>query len=824
MTWLYFNQYSISSLVQLILSGIVTIYFLTQKNKSPRAWYRSIAFIFLTGFFVATFFTTCIYAPWGIYFVTAQYGLLLISVTLFVQFMYHLPKKVYHVESKTTFMLGGFISFATIAYLVWKLIENQAYLPFEHLLTNGIILFGFLWIIIVGVRHALRLPHISDEEFAELTGEPHKTKKQLSKESWQVSTLFIVGVLPTLSNLLYYGSIISQTSYLLVANTIYLIFLFLFILAYFEISPEPSSLSKKMVGISLTTMLAALSIVGSITMLNYSTAFHSKKEVKDTQTIAFIPIKGNQYRIEEKKFTFDSQLGFNLRLKDANSARINLNFEFPFAGKVWHDIFIGSNGIVSFETGISTYNYFEFVRDIPKIAPLYKDLNPEKGGGVFFKQTEDTMIITWNQVPDFGKKNSNTVQLTLIKDGSFFFTYLGISQVLPGYVGIHLGNSSTEVKPIVFSSQLPQTSSNRSSVYEDFYEENRNYIHEGAVVFIVGICILTLFILIIFPLFFRSTVTRPLKDLLTAVRRVDEGDLTVSVQFKSEDEIGFITRSFNEMVKSIRDGKQSEILRLQAEKEEEIMSRELQRKAKELEFARNVQLSMLPKTHLNTSAIEVFGKMRSASEVGGDYYDIIKVYENRYCIAVGDATGHGVAAGLVVAMIKMALVNSIRSFDQSLTLKQLFENLNRSLKECLPDRGMGMALAITILNLDTMTADVAAVGMPFPFWCVKSTDTISPIVLTGPPLGYMSELVVTKNVIPLQSGDALIFHSDGYTERLNPKDELWEDQRFTDSLKNAYRTSSHAQDIVNRIEADCDEFAKGRENTDDMTMVVIRVK
>lgn len=824
MSFIYFNQFSISSLAQLVISFIIMLYFVSLKNKSKRAWYRTFFFIFLTGFFLFSFLASCVYAPIGIYFIALQYGFLILAVSFFIQFAYYLPKNDFPEESRIVFGISSFISVAVIAFLIWKATVYQSFLPYEHLIVNGVILLLFVWTIIVSGRQTHQLSRYTDEDFKHVKLKLYKSQKRLTRENFLVVIIIFLGSLPTVFNILYYSSFISQTSYLYLSNLIYLFFLFFFVLAYFEISPEPSSVSKKMVGISLASMIAALSIVGSLTMSTYGSAFENTRILRDNETLQIDLIEDGCYQIIRKPMTYVDDLGTDLKLKDANHAKVQLGFKFPFYGKKYAELYVGSNGIVSFDQGIDTYNYFEFMRVVPKIAVLFKDLNPETGGGVFFRQKQDTAIVTWYKVPDFGRRNENTAQLIMTKSGNFSFTFNGLSVILPGYVGFHPGKEINELESIKYSEWLPYVSDKHNGLVEDFYKDSREYVHRGAKIFIVGILIATIFILIIFPLFFRRTITSPLKILLDGVKRVNEGDLEVVVPHKNEDELGYMAEAFNEMIVSIRKGKQEEILRVELEKEEKILELELERRAKELAFARNVQLSMLPKKDLILPAVEVVGKMRSASEVGGDYYDIIKIYDNRYCIAVGDATGHGVAAGLVVAMIKMALVNSIRSFDQSLSIKQLFENLNLSLKECLPDRGMGMALSIMILNVDTMTADISAVGMPFPYLYSSHTKTLTPIEMTGPPLGFMSDIIVTKDVILLQPGDRLIFHSDGFTERLDKNDELWENERFEKALISACKNLPDAKSIVDKMIEECDKFADGRENNDDMTMVVLRVK
>src|SRR5215510_4372318 len=84
------------------------------------------------------------------------------------------------------------------------------------------------------------------------------------------------------------------------------------------------------------------------------------------------------------------------------------------------------------------------------------------------------------------------------------------------------------------------------------------------------------------------------------------------------------------------------------------------RKTEELALARQLQLSMLPTRNVSLENFEIVGQMRAATEVGGDYYDFIEMADGRVCVAVGDATGHGMAAGLVVGMVKMGLIHALQ--------------------------------------------------------------------------------------------------------------------------------------------------------------------
>ncbi len=119
---------------------------------------------------------------------------------------------------------------------------------------------------------------------------------------------------------------------------------------------------------------------------------------------------------------------------------------------------------------------------------------------------------------------------------------------------------------------------------------------------------------------------------------------------------------------------------------------EYRRQADELEYARQVQLSMLPGSDIDLARVEIVGRMVTASEVGGDYYDYIKLPHDRCCVVIGDATGHGVAAGLVVGMIKMVLNYTLSTSQSIPAFDALFQRLNRALRESVRVSSMGMGL------------------------------------------------------------------------------------------------------------------------------------
>ena len=255
-----------------------------------------------------------------------------------------------------------------------------------------------------------------------------------------------------------------------------------------------------------------------------------------------------------------------------------------------------------------------------------------------------------------------------------------------------------------------------------------------------------------------------------------------------------------------------------------ILHNEIKRKTKELEFARKVQLSMLPKENIDNMYIETVGKMVTASEVGGDYYDFIDMKDGRLCLAVGDATGHGVAAGLLVGMVKMALVNSLSTSQGNLSTKEMIENLNYSLKQTVSQRGMGMCILISYLNLITGEIEISSNGMPYPYHYRRSTNQIQIVKLEGLPIGFLKNIIVQTKFLKLESDDLLIFLSDGIPERINLFQEQWGYEKVMEELKVICEKETNPDRIATRLLAECNAFARNREHDDDMTVVVMKVK
>lgn len=252
----------------------------------------------------------------------------------------------------------------------------------------------------------------------------------------------------------------------------------------------------------------------------------------------------------------------------------------------------------------------------------------------------------------------------------------------------------------------------------------------------------------------------------------------------------------------------------EARRREEIEA-ENQQRAKELEEARQLQISMLPKTIPQLPHLEIAAYMKTATEVGGDYYDFHLSASGELTIVVGDATGHGLKAGTVVTATKSLFNHLAETAD----VTELFSHSSRALKR-MNMRSLFMAMTIARVSGNRLT--LSSAGMPPVLIYRAATAEVEDIQLTGVPLGSVTSYQYRQQHLTIAPGDVIVLMSDGLPERFNPVGEMLGYDHPRIALKEASALS--AQAIIERLLADADNWAKGRPLDDDVTFVVVKVQ
>ncbi len=247
--------------------------------------------------------------------------------------------------------------------------------------------------------------------------------------------------------------------------------------------------------------------------------------------------------------------------------------------------------------------------------------------------------------------------------------------------------------------------------------------------------------------------------------------------------------------------------------ERQLLEVENTRKTEELEAARELQMSMLPQTSPELPNLDIAFEMRPATEVGGDYYDYNLIEDRQLTIAIGDATGHGMNAGLVVSAVKSLFKTAAPEAGNL----EILERISQGVKSMNLKR---LYMAMTLVAFDNNRITVAAAGMPPALLYRANEDKVEEIFLEGMPLGGFIGTEREEASYQLESGDTVLLMSDGLPEMLNPENEML-DYPKTKELFAAVANRS-PKVIINHIFTECTSWANGEPQADDVTLVVIK--
>ncbi len=258
-----------------------------------------------------------------------------------------------------------------------------------------------------------------------------------------------------------------------------------------------------------------------------------------------------------------------------------------------------------------------------------------------------------------------------------------------------------------------------------------------------------------------------------------------------------------------------EINRRKEKENKRILQLENQRKSEELERARQLQLSMLPKQVPELPNLDIAVYMNPATEVGGDYYDFHLSSDGTLTVAVGDATGHGLNAGMMVTATKSLFETLGGDIDTVTFMNRANHTIRQMHLETLK-------MAFTILKIKGNRLFASGAGMPSLLVYRKSVMTLDEIKFEGMPLGSLATFPYEEKQTELSAGDKIILMSDGFPERQNPEGEML---GYAETNATILATADQSpQEIVEHLVAKGENWANGRPQDDDVTFVVIKVK
>jgi serine phosphatase RsbU (regulator of sigma subunit) len=251
---------------------------------------------------------------------------------------------------------------------------------------------------------------------------------------------------------------------------------------------------------------------------------------------------------------------------------------------------------------------------------------------------------------------------------------------------------------------------------------------------------------------------------------------------------------------------------------------EKERMEEELKIAHDIQTSMLPEKAPEIEGFKIAARSIAAREVGGDFYDFIEIRsseaDDRLAIVVGDVSGKGVSAALVMAASRStyrALSDSYSSVEKVISLAN--QRLNRDIK-----KGMFVALIYAVLSPTERILTLSNAGQTQPIICTDGESKPSYIVTDGDtfPQGIVKDCQYLEKQVKLKEGNTVVFYTDGVVEAMNEKEEMYGFERLIDSIDKGRELDANT--LLERLMDDVTLFVGGAKQHDDLTIIVVKVE
>ncbi len=242
---------------------------------------------------------------------------------------------------------------------------------------------------------------------------------------------------------------------------------------------------------------------------------------------------------------------------------------------------------------------------------------------------------------------------------------------------------------------------------------------------------------------------------------------------------------------------------------------------REIEIAREVQERLFPQRLPAIAGIDYAGACRPALGVGGDYYDFLELANGDLGVAIGDVSGKGIAAALLMASLQASLRG--QALVGQGDLAQLMANVNQLVYDATPINRYATFFYGQYQHANKLFRYVNAGHNP-PAILRRTADGTTHVIRLesgGPVIGLFPRAPYQEGSLVLENGDIFVGFTDGISEAMNPRDEEWGEERL---LPAAAAEAEHpARDMIPHLMAAADRFASGAPQHDDMTLVVMKM-
>jgi sigma-B regulation protein RsbU (phosphoserine phosphatase) len=304
---------------------------------------------------------------------------------------------------------------------------------------------------------------------------------------------------------------------------------------------------------------------------------------------------------------------------------------------------------------------------------------------------------------------------------------------------------------------------------------------------------------------------KPIKVLMKGMNQICEGNLDYAIPVRSTDEIGKLSDNFNNMAKDLK----KYITDLTD------VTREKERLNRELEIAAELQQAMLPHYKLDVEEIDLAGLSLPAREVGGDYFDYMNKDGKNIGFVIADATGKGLCSSIFMTNSKS--IFKIMTTEE-MSPGKVIQRTNDFMIEEMSSSSAAMFVTLFygIYDRDTKIFRYSNAGHNPPLYIDRENSKVELLNPHGCPIGIMEEQQYADSEVKMKSGDIVVLYTDGVVEAMNSKKEMFGLDRLTQVVLDSKDLS--AQEMVNSIKENAFAFTADRDQFDDFTLLIFRVK
>ncbi|PDW03679.1 SpoIIE family protein phosphatase [Candidatus Viridilinea mediisalina] len=338
---------------------------------------------------------------------------------------------------------------------------------------------------------------------------------------------------------------------------------------------------------------------------------------------------------------------------------------------------------------------------------------------------------------------------------------------------------------------------------ELFVEVYRSVLLLAGLVALVGILALT------WAFHQARRIVEPIGKLSAGANALAEGQLNHRIEVASVDELGHLATTFNAMAERLQ-------------KSQRKIEEQNERLRSGLALARDIQQGLLPAVPpWRSELLSIYGRSLPASEVGGDFYSYMALPDGRAAVAIGDISGKGVAAALLMALTSSTLESQAHFLDHPAAM---LKALHEALRPRLQANHMNAAIMVAVFSADARSVTIANAGMIAPLLARRAPAEpvgCSFIEVGGLPIGTPLSSFYQEVTIPLAPGDTLILLSDGIVEAHNDLGQIYGFEQL-EALVAALPPDLEVFEMVEQIIRSVLEFAGNAEPHDDITIIATR--